>query len=554
MSKKVLSVLKESHQDFEWYPTTREMITCVYNDIALLDQLKPTKVSMLDVGAGNGKVFTIMDELSSARGSEREHMTFSRRYAIEKSPVLIGAMPSNVFIVGTDFWEQSLIDKKVDVLFSNPPYSEYERWSTKVIREANAGVVYLVVPKRWSKSALIADAIKSRSAEASVLGSFDFASSEDRAARAKVDVVKIALTYRSYYSSGYFTPITDPFKLWFTEHFPVNIPESAPLASTEACSKRERLHALVKGGNLAERLEELYSDDLNSLIETYQKISSLEPQLLKELGVDIHSLREGMKLKISGLKNLYWKELFDNMDAITSRLTAASRTAMLDTLMSNTSVDFTVANAKSIALWAIKNANLYFDEQLLNVYWSMSSPDSVRLYKSNRHLVKDGWRYERTHATHYALDYRIVYSLSTALTGSRSNSKYGNGLTTKAAETIEDLITIAKNLGFNVATKVSDIEHWEAGVSYDFVMGGKQIFAKIRAFQNGNIHFRFHQKFIRAFNLEAARLNKWIKSPEEAVDEFDITKKEAQTMFGANFSLMPSALDKLLPSSVQIAS
>ena len=47
---------------------------------------------------------------------------FEKYMAIEKSQTLIDNMPSNVFVVGTDFNENTLIDKKADYVFCNFKY------------------------------------------------------------------------------------------------------------------------------------------------------------------------------------------------------------------------------------------------------------------------------------------------------------------------------------------------------------------------------------------------------------------------------------------------
>jgi len=45
---------------------------------------------------------------------------------------------------------------------------------------------------------------------------------------------------------------------------------------------------------------------------------------------------------------------------------------------------------------------------------------------------------------------------------------------------------------------------------------------------------------MKAFNIEASRLNKWIKTPKEAVEEFDINIEEAEKFFGSNYVLLKS--------------
>ena len=159
--KNLIQTLKETGQDQEFYPTTNEIIFALAGKLGTY-----SKISILEVGAGNGKVFKKLEEFNPNLQMEK--------FAIEQSEILIGQLPADVVILGTDFWNQSLIDKQVDVIFSNPPYSEFVEWSEKLIKEAFAKKIYLVIPTRWSESIEIKEAIKSRNGAASIVGSFDF--------------------------------------------------------------------------------------------------------------------------------------------------------------------------------------------------------------------------------------------------------------------------------------------------------------------------------------------------------------------------------------------
>lgn len=126
-------------------------------------------------------------------------------------------MDRDIFVVGSDFKEQTLIDKKVDIVFSNPPYSEYLDWAVKIITEANASIVYLVIPERWSSQDQIIEAVAARKGECGVIGKYDFLSA-DRRARAVVNVVRVKLGHISGHSSSC---NIDPFDLWFATNFDI---------------------------------------------------------------------------------------------------------------------------------------------------------------------------------------------------------------------------------------------------------------------------------------------------------------------------------------------
>lgn len=628
---KMVENLKANGEDFEWYPTTKEIIESLYWDIKSmkpnpwfnsegvresqrLRKFDPISVSILDIGAGNCKVFSTIKEISQSlvkegNGHEETHsdcIMLSKYMAIEKSQQLIDAMPHDVFIVGTEFDENTLIDKRADVVFCNPPYSQYAQWSERIIKEANADYVYLVIPQRWGANRSMRAALKARNAKVSVVGTFDFLNSEDRKARAKVSLLKIQLV-KEYSRRSESEMFIDPFTLWFNETFQAqakkvdNDFESDYIKRTSAkrTHKEKVKQALVSGRDLVTNLVELYNHELEHLIGNYKKVMELDPGILKELGVQVTALKGGLQEKISGLKVLYWEEIFDNLTEITSRLTSKSRDVMMKTLMANTSIDFTASNVYSVVIWSIKNANKYYDSQMIDVYDDFTSEEGLKYYKSNTHFNKDSWRYCRADMKEgkikYALDYRIVLHDYRDYTAERNGTISQHQMTK-----IRDLIVVAKNLGF-----VLD----PAGFSYDGLRIGEKenlyfhipsgrklakgakthigkiqevyelpeefrkqqglyqyqiddqiyhensckidadIFTTIKGFKNGNTHFQMNQLFIKKLNLEVGRLRGWIKSPAEAAEEFDISVEEANEYWNSSYQMLPSHVGNLLPSA-----
>ena len=62
--------------------------------------------------------------------------------------------------------------------------------------------------------------------------------------------------------------------------------------------------------------------------------------------------------------------------------------------MANVHVDFTASNAYAIALWAVKHANHYFDQQLIDVFDGLIRQASVINYKSNKRTFGDDeWKW-----------------------------------------------------------------------------------------------------------------------------------------------------------------
>ncbi|TDA63607.1 DUF4942 domain-containing protein [Sulfuricurvum sp. IAE1] len=624
----IVDQLKASNEDFEWYPTTREIIEAMYWDIRgeeredeSVYRCERKHVSILDIGAGNCKLFStiraIADEQPDlddyyyhAGGSKSirdgyekrpNQVHISKYMAIEKSQTLIDAMPNDVFVVGTDFNENTLIDKRADIVFCNPPYSQYAQWTERIIKEANADYVYLVIPQRWGKNKSVLQALKARKATVKLVGSFDFLNSEDRKARAKVSLLKVelAVKYSKYHDAQ---AHVDPFDLWFNETFSVEADKASDGYETDytkrqgqkASHKEKVRNALVSGRDLVTILVELYNHELEHLIGNYKKVTELDPDILKELGVKVGALKDGLKQKISGLKVLYWEEIFENLEQITSRLTSRSRDSMLKTLMANTSIDFTATNVYSVVIWAIKNANQYFDQQMIEVYDQFISEEGLKFYKSNQHFLKDTFRYCRSDldkkGIKYALDYRIVLHDYPEYWESRDNV-----LSVKQITRINDLIIVAKNLGFSIDGFMNKVRLGEKDFVYFKVPGDRKltkgtkthlgridevyeqtedngkkwmqylidgqyyhgsivrieddIFTTVKGFKNGNVHYQLNQKFIKKLNLEVGRLRGWIKSPAEAAEEFDITAEEANEYWNSNYQMLPSHVGNLLPAS-----
>lgn len=633
MSKitKIIETLKSSNEDFEFYPTTREIIEAMYWDLfgdkregEGTYRCESKNVSLLDIGAGTCKVFSTIKAIADEQPtlnewyyrnaedkswrSEHERLAnrvnITKYMAIEKSQTLIDAMPHDVFVVGTEFNENTLIDKRADVVFCNPPYSQYAQWTERIIKEANADYIYLVIPQRWGTNKSIMQAIKARKASVKLVGSFDFLNSEDRKARAKVSLLKVTLV-KEYSRRSNSEPRIDPFDLWFNETFKVEAEKVTDhfeadykkREASKASHKENVKNALVSGRDLVSVLVELYNHELEHLLGNYKKVTELDPDILKELGVKVNALKDGLKQKISGLKALYWEEIFENLEQITSRLTSRSRDSMLKTLMANTNIDFTATNVYSVVIWAIKNANKYFDQQMIEVYDEFISEEGLKLYKSNQHFVKDTFRYCRRDLNEkgvkYALDYRIVLH--------DFMDSYTKTISANQRTKILDLAIVAKNLGFSVDSgwvangksfyigekeniyfhtpkgrklekgtkthlgKIQEVfeipeefKHHQGYYQYqidgglyfeDFVKVDDDIFTTVRAFKKGTVHYQMNQKFIKKLNLEVGRLRGWIKSPAEAAEEFDITAEEANEYWNSNYQMLPSHVGNLLPAS-----
>lgn len=530
----LLDSVKEADQDFEWYPTTRKMVEAVSRHLDT-----SSSCSILDIGAGDGRV---LKQLSS-RFKTPEYV---KLYAIEKSTVLIQAQPEDIIPVGTDLFEQNLTALPVDYVFCNPPYSQFETWACMIIESGYARRAFLILPQRWKESEEIKIALKKRGASARVIHSDDFLDAP-RKARAVVDIVEI-----SYPKDKWDQKPADPFDSWFDQNISTFDQEPDDNWEVEQRAKETEL-ARIHGLDSITSMVEAYNEEYARMETNYRAIFGLDYTLLWELGVNKDNVREGLKKKMSGLKSKYWQVLFDRLDAITNRLSAKTKAEFLDKLLGQTVLAFTEGNAYSVVIWAIKNANQYFDRQTVDLFLELSTFDGVFNYVSNIRTWKQAdWRFSRRHyddegykPTHYGLDYRIVLDRFSAIGG---GYEYPSGLAKHCHDTVNDILAVLFNLGFPASGARSLDREWIAGEWQNWYRLGNrnEILFQVKAHAKGTLHFRFAENAIKALNVEAGRLLGWLKDPGDVVEELGYTFEEAGKWFGCTKAISTGEGRKLL--------
>lgn len=279
------------------------------------------------------------------------------------------------------------------------------------------------------------------------------------------------------------------------------------------------------GPDFPDRQVALYNAAVDEMQRNYQALSKMNVSLLKEFGVWPAEVLKRLKEKSTKLRDIYWSHLFGKLSAVTNRLTKKKRDALLRTLNRNGHVDFTVGNIHAVLIYVLKNANQFLDEQLIEVTERMIEKANVRNYKSNdRVFVHDRWRYAEEKPTHIALEYRIVLGWCG---GIRRGYSFEKGLDDTAREFIGDLMTVARNLGFDCDTQHPELNEplcreWESGdkkVIMCKYAGKTEPLLEVRAFLNRNLHIRMNQRFALALNVEFGRLKGWLRSGREAAEE-----------------------------------
>jgi len=541
--------LKQSGEDFEWYPTSREMIQPIWEDLGKVE-------SVLDIGCGTCNFKKYIEEFNQIEKADKSNYDnygdfkgtarCFKYYVMEKSRILIDRLDKETIVLGTDFNQNTLIDKKVDAIFCNPPYSEYENWMKRIISEGNCKYIYLIVPQRWKENAEINGCIEDTKARVKVLGSFDFLHAE-RQARAKVDVLVIDKRKHSDYS-GFRRELDDinedAFDKFFDETFKMRDKVSQHEYDVEKEHKESIKTSLVGCESKAKMLVDLYQHEQKTFFEHFKAISTLDVDILETIGVKKESVKSALKQKIKSLKILYWELIFDELDEITSRLTSKTRKRMLDRFKELLTVDFTIENIYPLIIWVIKNANSYYNEQLIDFFKQLSSPENVKMYKSNQRVFQqERWRFADNHS-HYTLDYRIVCRHIFKTTYGGELDKWEN------EKRINDICTIANNLGFETGWQEKPLKY---GEKYTVHMADmKTPLFEYRVYRNGNTHIKLNKEFCKAMNVEVSRLLGWIRSKEDISKEFpEELAKGADKYFKTNKYLQLGNNIKLLSTNSQ---
>ena len=535
-TNKKIKVLTQNNEDYEWYPTTDEILAAMNKDLHVLftkgnlagytggrrnqlfeysrDYDKETKKdkytyhikTFLDVGAGDGRVFGAVKGIN---GDVKIEKLYGIEIAQSQADDLINR---DVFIIGRDLFKTALIDKRYSVIFSNPPYSVFVPWVQKLLDEANFGVMYLVLPVRWETS--IGKHPLFETYEVKKIGEFDF-SNGDRTARAKVHLIRINPKPRKaeerYHGRSVGTYIEygkeddpDSFERFIESHIGQFKKEEPEL--------EEAREVKLKHGTFKDLVEN-YNYDMDSLLDAFKALGKLPYRVIEALGMNRKSILETIKENIKTLKNRYWHLAFDRISAINSRLTHKTRNRMLNQMEEFNTLDFNEDNLYSIIVWVVKHFNEYTGEQILSVFDQLTSQDYIRAYRSNVHWISDNWRYGcKPKPEKYKLDYRLV-------TRCYKSYRYEPCV-------VDDFIVICRSLGYYIYENTF-LNNETLGAEQSFWTVDGVLAFTARLYKNHNVHLKINQDLMMKFNIEVAKLRKWINDHRDIENEFGVTEEEA---------------------------
>ena len=527
-TNQLIKELKAQGQDFEWYPTTDEMVQCLIKGVEEAckkgDNYARTCIrKVLDIGAGDGRVLKKLSDEFNAQS-----------YMIELATKHIENYDFG-FVVGRDFYNTSLIEKDMSLVFCNPPYSDFEAWACRIIKEANTKFIALILPQRWKNSKLIELALNSRvdiKEEPVILGSFDFENAE-RQARAKVDILLIETTK--------WREDDELFENFLKTEFGVNFDGLCKKGYQRYDKERQEYEEFksevrnVAKNNVIDYLIDKYNAEFMDFIEGLKSLQGVSFKLLKSLEIDKEKLIEGIKTQLKELKGRYWRALFDELESINSRIISKYRSDLSSTIATEAQVEFKKENIHAIVIWLIRNANRYIEKSYLDFFDRMSRDGNARLYKSNERFENDEWRYnskERDEKQAHKLDYRIVltyathnYEIADMIQVIANNLGYKNSLKSELAMTLGS--------GYHHSAYGSEtFKEFNKGEIYAYLNGQRVVLLEYRAYQNKNVHIKFNKDFMAELNLAVGKIRQWLRSKDEARREFkDIKESSLKKIF-----------------------
>lgn len=544
--------LKSSGTDFEWYPTTDKMIDTVVADACSAHRHGQAR-SIIDIGAGDGRVLAAFKQSAD--------FDLTDYFGIEKSPNHVSRWPSEYTFLGGDFYESDISGNKVDITFSNPPYSDYERWTDQLIRRNYSTVIYLVLPSRWKNSKRITLALEHRDLVAEVILSDDF-STADRKARATVDVVRIvskrnaenvfrnSLTDDGEIGKGA-SPYSfrcergsDPMDIWFDEMFP-NIAGMKEPEKTSCEAQENKAYGLFKKTNTIDDLLMLYQIETDKVLKNYKAFDGMDMDFFSELNIDLDTIKKILKTRMNSLQNEFWNAFIHNYEPITSRLTKKYQAKIYENLISKSkNISFNATNALIVTQMVINMGNEYADDQVTDFFYALSNPKYVTLYKSNQKVFQRGdWRFNKDpsdRANRYTLDYRIIQP---CLFGLRLNivDRFEGYEVNKV---VNDICVVARLIGMKLPPECDgrdfvskDVCAGERlAVNYsEFGSGEETELFAIKFFANQNQHIYLSKEFAMRLNIYVGRLLGWVTSADEAFEEMKM-KNVSKEFFGDVFN------------------
>lgn len=506
-----IKILKDNNQDFEFYPTTDEIISEIRNHYNK-NNYSPidARISILDCGAGNGE--TLFKLAGIEPNEENKKYFYKNLQAIEKSDALRGLL-NNILVVGIDFHETNFWNKvPTEILFCNPPYSEYEIWIEKIILQSMSNHFYFVIPSRHQTSEKIKTALSRKKLNLEIIGNFNFLNAE-RKARVNVDLVYI-----------YNRSSKDYFSLEFENKFNISKNKNS---SEEYVNLNEKIeNGIVAGKSYIEMILSMYEKEKSDLFNLFNSMQSINPELLEAMNVDFQKIKSFVLNKLKNIDKQYWLEIIRKLNVISCKLIKQEREELAKKI-NDDCLDFNETNINYVAKTSIDVVSNNIDKQVLSVYNTMIENSPTEKYKSNNIVFVEN---KFNGIVPSKLTRRIILEHCGKIEKSWSGKQ---SLNNRGIEYLTDLLIIARNLGYSfeqdVLNMLEPLKTFEAGQKFicKALYNGKSIeLFELRAYLKGTMHLKLEQRFVNKLNIIKGRLEGWLNNVDEVMNEFDIVENE----------------------------
>ncbi|MFG5142130.1 hypothetical protein, partial [Campylobacter lari] len=249
--------------------------------------------------------------------------------------------------------------------------------------------------------------IKSRKLNLIFSQNFDFFNAERRA-RAKVELLIFKKEYKD-----------NSFENFLKEHFQLSCLDfNEKIYSYERLDKERKSLSdetkLIDKEKIIDFLIQKYDEDMQKCIVSIKNLSMIDNNIYSYLDLSKETILKGVERMLRDLRALYWGEIFNKLEVITSKVIEEYRREISSSVISNSSIDFTRDNLESVLIWFIKNANIYIEKSYLAFFDRLSIKDNALMYKSNKRFLYSQWRYTKEaegkelDQVPLKLDYRIV--------------------------------------------------------------------------------------------------------------------------------------------------
>jgi hypothetical protein len=251
---------------------------------------------------------------------------------------------------------------------------------------------------------------------------------------------------------------------------------------------------------------------------------------------------EIIRKAIAGLKSKYWRAAFDKLEPVNTRMTQKTRDSVFGRIEEFKTLDFNSDNIYSIIIWIINNCNIGILDQIGEIFDEMTSREYIEGYKSNRHWAKSDWRntdkswkYENLPPRwKLGLDYRIVI-----------NTRW-RGYDRHSVSVIDDFIIICRNLGFPIRPDCQPDYSLHSTEQKFYTEDGELAFAMRYYTGNENAHLKINKRLLMKFNIEVAKIRKWMSAPGDVEEEYGVPKDEAARLWNSGLALAGSTDMKML--------